>query len=132
MNLNQEKNDFESKNENAKMSSISLNTSINRKRISDNSRAKCATRALSFVKKKQKRDDDDANDVFDVVDHFDAANEIEENNDDDELAKNERDVNEASISANDDKVVCRETNDDENSSRDAFCDRDAIEKRKRI
>ncbi len=72
--------------------SRSLNTSINRKRISDNSHAKRLTRALFFVKKKQKREDDDSSDVFDVVDDSDAANKIEENDDDDELARNERDV----------------------------------------
>jgi hypothetical protein len=36
------------------MLSISLNTSINQKHISDNSRTKRATRALLFMKKKQK------------------------------------------------------------------------------
>jgi hypothetical protein len=112
---------------------ISFNTSINRKRINDNLRAKRATRALLFVKKKSKRDDDDSNDVFDVVDDFNAANEIEESDDDDELAKNERDVNEASKTINNDKIIRRETNDDEDSFRDVFRDRDsAFDKRKRI
>jgi hypothetical protein len=55
MNLNQKKSEFESRSENAKMSSISFNTSINRKRISDNSRAKRATHTLFVVTKKQKR-----------------------------------------------------------------------------
>jgi hypothetical protein len=115
------------------MLSQSLNTSINRKRISDNSRAKRATRALLFMKKKQKRNDDDANDVFNVVDDFDAANEIEKN-DDDEFAKDERDINEASNTMNDDEIARRETNDDEDFFRDVFRDRDrnnAFEKRKR-
>jgi hypothetical protein len=132
MNLNQKENDFESKSENANMLSISLNTLINRKHISDNSRARRATRALSAVAKKQKRNNDDANDVADDADDFNAANEIEEEIDDNELAKSERDADEASTSANDDEVARRETNADENFFRDAFRDRDALEKRKRI
>ncbi len=115
------------------MLSISLNTSINQKHISDNSRTKRATRALLFMKKKQKWDNDDANDVFDVVDDFNAASEIEKKNDDDELAWNERDVDETSKTMNDDEIIRRETNDDEDSSRDVFRDRDSsLEKRKRI
>jgi hypothetical protein len=134
MNLNQEESDFEFENENAEMSSISSNTFTNRRHISDNSRVKRETRALLVVTKKQKRNDDDANDAFDVVDDFDAANEIEENVDDDELASNERDVDEAFDVVNDDEVVRRETNVDEDFFRDVFRDRDsdnALEKRKR-
>jgi hypothetical protein len=59
------------------MFSISFNTSINRKHINDNLRVKCSTRALSIVEKEQKRDDDDAIDIFNVVDDVDAANEID-------------------------------------------------------
>jgi hypothetical protein len=115
------------------MFSISLNTSINRKHISDSSRAKRATRALSSMKKKQKRNNDDANDVSDVVDDFDAANEIEERNYDDELARNERVADKASTAMNDDEIIRRETNDDEDSFRDVFRDQDsALDKRKRI
>jgi hypothetical protein len=135
MNLNQEKSDFEFKSENAKMSSISSNTFTNRRHISDNSRVKCETRALFVVTKKQKRNDDDANDAFDVADDFDAANEIEKNVDDDELANSERDVNEAFDVVNDDEIVRRETNVDEDFFRDVFRDRDsdnALEKRKRF
>jgi hypothetical protein len=115
------------------MFSQSFNTSINRKRINDNSRAKRAMRALLFVKKKQKRDDDDSNDVFNVVDDFNAANEIEEN-EDDELAKSERDIDETSNAMNDDEIARHETNDDEDFFRDVFRDRDrnnAFKKRKR-
>jgi hypothetical protein len=87
------------------------------------------------VTKKQKRDDDDANDVFDVADDFNAANEIEENVDDDELANNERDVDETFDVVNDDEIVRRETNVDEDFFRDVSRDRDsdnALEKRKRF
>ncbi len=135
MNLNQEKSDFESESENAEMSSISSNTFTNRWQISDNSRVKRATRAFFVVTKKQKRDDDDANDVFDVADDFNAANEIEENVDDDELANNERDVDETFDVVNDDEIVRRETNVDEDFFRDVSRDRDsdnALEKRKRF
>jgi hypothetical protein len=134
MNLNQKENDFESENENVKMSSISSNTFTNRRHINDNSRVKRKTRAFFVVTKKQKRNDDDTNDVSDVVDDFDAANEIKENVDDDEFANNERDVDETFDVVNDDEVVRRETNADEDFFRDVFRDRDndnALEKRKR-
>ncbi len=124
MNLNQKKNDFEFENENAKMSLISSNTFTNRRFINDNSRVKRETRALFVVTKKQKRDDDNANDVFNVVDDFDAANEIEKNVDDDELAKNKRDVDEFFVVVNDDEIVRRKTNVDEDFFRDVFRDRD--------
>jgi hypothetical protein len=133
MNLNQKKSDFEFENKDAKMSSISSNTFTNRRHINDNSRAKRATRALFVVTKKQKRNDNDANDVFNVVDDFDAASEIEEIDDDDELEKNERDVDDTSNVVNDDETARRETNVDEDSFRDVFRDRrsdDALEKRK--
>ncbi len=135
MNLNQEKNDFEFENENAKMSSISSNTFTNHRYINDNLRIKRKTRAFFVMTKKQKRNDDDANDVFNVVDDFNAANKIEKNVDDDELAKNECDVDEIFNVVNDDKVVRRETNVDEDFFRDVFRDRDndnAFEKRKRF
>ncbi len=74
--------------------------------------------------KKQKRTDDNANDVFNVVDDFDAANEIEKNVDDDELAKNKRDVDEFFVVVNDDEIVRRKTNVDEDFFRDVFRDRD--------
>jgi hypothetical protein len=134
MNLNQEKSDFEFDNEDAKMSSISSNTFTNRRHINDNSRVKRETRAFFVVTKKQKRNDDDANDVSNVIDDFDAANEIEKNVDDDELASNERDVDEIFDVVNDDEIVRRETNVDEDFFRDVFRDRDndnAFEKRKR-
>jgi hypothetical protein len=134
MNLNQEESDFESESEDAEMLSISSNTFTNRRHINDNSRVKSETRALFVVSKKQKRNDDDANDVSDVVDDFDAASEIEENVDDDELANSERDVDEAFDVVNDDEVAHRETNVDEDFFRDVFRDRDndnALEKRKR-
>ncbi len=134
MNLNQKGSDFEFKSEDAEMSSISSNTFTNRRHISDNSRVKRATRAFFVVTKKQKRNDDDANDASDVADDLDAASEIEENFDDDELANNERDVDEASDIVNDDEIVRRETTVDEDFFRDVFCDRDsdnALEKRKR-
>jgi hypothetical protein len=134
MNLNQKESDFESESENAKMSSISSNTFTNRRHINDNSRVKRETRALLVVTKKQKRNDDDANDAFNVVNDFDAANEIEKNVDDDEFANNERDVDETFNVVNDDEVVRRETNADEDFFRDVFRDRDsdnAFEKRKR-
>jgi hypothetical protein len=87
------------------------------------------------VTKKQKRNDNDANDVFNVVDDFNAANEIEKDVDDDELANNERDVDEISDVVNDDEIVRRKTNADEDFFRDVFRDRDndnAFEKRKRF
>jgi hypothetical protein len=127
MNLNQEESDFESESENAEMSSISSNMFTNRRHINDNSRVKRETRALFVVSKKQKRNDDDAND-------FDAANEIKKDVDDDELANSERDVDEAFDVVNDDEIVRRETNVDEDFFRDVFRDRDndnALEKRKR-
>jgi hypothetical protein len=135
MNLNQKKSDFEFDNEVAKMSLISSNTFTNRRHINDNSRVKRETRALFVVTKKQKRNDDDANDVFDVVDDFNAANEIEKNVDDDELANNERDVNETFDVVNDDEVVRREMNVDEIFFHDVSRDRNndnAFEKRKRF
>jgi hypothetical protein len=135
MNLNQEESDFEFESEDAEMSSISSNTFTNRRHISDNSRVKRARRAFLVVTKKQKRNDDDANDAFDVADDFDAANKIEEDVDDDELANSERDVDEAFDVVNDDEVVRRETNADEDFFRDVFRDRDndnAFEKRKRL
>jgi hypothetical protein len=90
-------------------------------------------RAFFSMKKKQKRDNDDVNNIFNVVDDFDAANEIEKNDDDDELARDERDADETSKTINDDEIIRRETNDDEDSFRDVFRDRDsAFEKRKRI
>jgi hypothetical protein len=134
MNLNQEENDFEFESEDAEMSSISSNTFTNRRHISDNSRVKREIRALFVVSKKQKRNDDDANDVFDVADDFDAASETEKDVDDDELANNERDADETFDVVNDDEVVRRETNVDEDFFRDVFRDRDndnALEKRKR-
>jgi hypothetical protein len=106
----------------------------NRRHISDNSRVKRETRAFFVVTKKQKRNDNDANDAFDVADDFDAANEIEKDVDDDELANSERDVDEASDAVNDDEIARRETNVDEDFFRDVFRDRDsdnALEKRKR-
>jgi hypothetical protein len=131
MNLNQKKSDFEFENEDAKILLISFNTSINQKHINDNSRSKRAKRAFFVVAKKQKRNDDDTNDVFNDVDDFNTANEIEDDDNDDELAKSERDVNEASITLNDDEIARRETNDDEDFSHDAFRERDAFEKCKR-
>jgi hypothetical protein len=116
------------------MSLISSNTFTNRRHINDNSRVKRETRTLFVVTKKQKRDDDDANDVFNVVDDFNTANEIEKDVDDDELANNERDVNEIFDVVNDDEIVRRETNVDEDFFRDVFRHRDndnAFEKRKR-
>jgi hypothetical protein len=77
------------------MLSILFNTSINRKYINDNSRVKRTTRALFIVKKKRKRNDDDVNDIFNVIDNFNAANENDEN-DNDEFKKNKRDINETS------------------------------------
>jgi membrane-associated HD superfamily phosphohydrolase len=117
------------------MSSISSNTFTNRQHINDNSRVKRETRALLVVTKKQKRNDDDANDVFNVVNDFDAANEIEKNVDDNELANNEHDVDEIFDVVNDDEIVRRETNVDEDFFRDVFHDRDnnnAFEKCKRF
>jgi hypothetical protein len=105
----------------------------NRRHINDNLRVKRETRALFVVTKKQKRNDDDANDVFNVVNNFDAANEIKENVDDDELANNERDVDETFNVVNDDEILRRKTNVDEDFFRDVFRDRDddnAFEKRK--
>jgi hypothetical protein len=87
------------------------------------------------VTKKQKRNDDDANDVFDIVDDFNAANEIEKNVDDDEFANNKHDVDEIFDVVNDDEIIRRETNVDEDFFRDVFRDRDndnAFEKRKRF
>jgi hypothetical protein len=116
------------------MSLISSNTFTNHRQINDNSFVKRATRALFVVTKKQKRNDDDANDVFDVVDDFNAANEIERIVDDDEFVKSERDVDDASSVVNDDETARRETNVDEDFFRDVFRDRDnddTLEKRKR-
>jgi hypothetical protein len=117
------------------MSSISSNTFTNRRHVNDNSRVKRETRALFVVTKKQKRNDDDANDVFDIVDDFNTASEIEKDVDDDELANNERDVNEAFDVVNNDEIVRRKTNVDEDFFRDVFRDRDndnALAKRKRF
>jgi hypothetical protein len=67
------------------------------------------------------------------INNFDAANEIEKNDDNDELAKDKRDADETSKTMNDDKIIRRETNDDEDSFRDVFRDRNfAFKKRKRI
>jgi hypothetical protein len=117
------------------MSSISSNTFTIRRHINDNLRVKRATRTFFVVTKKQKRNDDDANDVFDVVNNFDAANANEKIDDDDELEKNERDVDETFNVVNDDEVVRCEMNVDENFFRDVFRDRDndnAFKKRKRF
>ncbi len=117
------------------MSSISSNTFTNRRHINDNSRVKRETRAFFVVTKKQKRNDDDMNDVFNVVNDFNAANKIEKNVDDDELAKNERDVNEMFDIVNDDEIARRETNVDKDFFRDVFRDRNndnAFKKRKRF
>jgi hypothetical protein len=87
------------------------------------------------VTKKQKRNDDDANDVFNVVNDFNVANEIEKNVDNDEFAKNERDVNEIFIVVNDDEIVRREINVDEDFFHNVFRNRDndnAFEKRRRF
>jgi hypothetical protein len=87
------------------------------------------------VTKKQKRNDDNANDVFNVVDDINAANVNKEIDDDDEFKKNERDVNETFNVMNDDEIVRRETNVNEDFFRDVFCDRDnnnAFKKRKRF
>ncbi len=129
------KNDFEFESENAKMSLISSNTFTNRRHINDNSRVKRETRAFFVVTKKQKRNDDDANDVFNVVNDFNVANEIEKNVDNDEFAKNERDVNEIFIVVNDDEIVRREINVDEDFFHNVFRNRDndnAFEKRRRF
>jgi hypothetical protein len=117
------------------MSSISSNTFTNRRHINDNSRVKRETRVFFVVTKKQKRNDDDANNIFNVVNDFDVANEIEKDVDDDELANNERDADETFDIVNDDEVVRREINVDEDFFRDVFRDRDndnAFEKRKRF
>jgi hypothetical protein len=69
---------------------------------------------------------------FNIVNDFDAANEIEKNVDNDELANNEYDVNEVFNVVNDDEIVRRKTNVDEDFFRDVFRDRDnnnALEKR---
>jgi hypothetical protein len=103
--------------------------------ISDNSRVKCKTRAFFVVTKKQKRNDDDANDVFNIVDDFDVVNANEEIDDDDEFEKSERDVDEAFDVVNDDEIARRETNVNEDFFRNVFRNRDndnAFEKRKRI
>jgi hypothetical protein len=52
------------------------------------------------------------------------VNKIEKNVDDDEFAKNERDVNETFVVVNDVKIVRREMNVDEDFFRDVFRDRD--------
>ncbi len=135
MNLNQEKNDFEFENENAKMSSISSNTFTNRRHINDNSRVKRETRAFFVVTKKQKRDDNDTNVVFNVVKDFNVVNENKKKVKNNKFTKNERDVNETFNVVNDDEIVRRETNVDEDFFRDVFRDRDndnAFEKRKRF
>ncbi len=85
--------------------------------------------------KKQKRNDDDANDVFNIVDDFDVVNANEEIDDDDEFEKSERDVDEAFDVVNDDEIARRETNVNEDFFRNVFRNRDndnAFEKRKRI
>jgi hypothetical protein len=108
---------------------------MNHRYINDNLRVKRETRAFFVVTKKQKRNDDDANDVFNVVDDFDAANEIKKNVDDDEFAKNKCDVDETFNVVNDNEIAHREMNVDEDFFRNIFRDRDndnALEKRKRF
>ncbi len=106
------------------ISSISSNTFTNRRHINDNSNVKRETRAFFVVTKKQKWNDNDANNVFNIVDNFNVVNKIEKNVDDDEFAKNERDVNETFVVVNDVKIVRREMNVDEDFFRDVFRDRD--------
>jgi hypothetical protein len=98
MNLNQKKNDFEFDFKNAKLFSISLNTSINRNRTFDNKRIKRAR--LEFV---------------------DERNESKQkNNDDERSASRERSTENENDDATSDVEKEKENDDDfdENVSRD--------------
>jgi hypothetical protein len=76
------------------------------------------------VTKKQKRDDNDTNVVFNVVKDFNVVNENKKKVKNNKFTKNERDVNETFNVVNDDEIVRRETNVDENFFRDVFRDHD--------
>ncbi len=111
------------------MSSQSLFTLINRKRISENLKVKRTSRRLSSIEENFAFDDnDDA-----VADDFDATT-ITDDNDDDSLAKSERDVDEIAKNVNEDEAARREKNVDKDSFRDAARIRsvdNAFDKRKR-
>ncbi len=94
MNLNQKKSDFEFDFENAKLLSISLNTSINRNRTFDNKRIKRAR--LEFVNEKneskQKNNDDEksaSRERSTENEDDDATNDVEKKKEnDDDLDEN--------------------------------------------
>jgi hypothetical protein len=93
MNLNQKKSDFEFDFENAKLLSISLNTSINRNCTFDNKRVKCA-RLESVDEKnesKQKNNDDEksaSRERLTENESDDATSDVEEKKNDDDLNEN--------------------------------------------
>ncbi len=129
MNQDQKEIDFESKNKDVELSSQSLFTLINRKRISENLKVKRTSRKLLSIEENLAFDDnDDA-----VADDFDATT-ITDDNDDDSLAKSERDADEIVKNVNEDEAARREKNVDEDSFRDVvrIWDVDnALDKRKR-
>ncbi len=94
INLNQKKSDFEFDFENAKLFSISLNTSINRNRTFDNKRVKRAR--LEFVdernESKQKNNDDEksaSRERLTENENDDTTNDVEKKKEnDDDLNEN--------------------------------------------
>jgi hypothetical protein len=122
MNLNQKKSDFEFDFENAKLFSISLNTSINRNRTFDNKRVKRAR--LEFVdernESKQKNNDDKKSASRERAienESDDATNDVEkEKRNDDDLDEN----------------VSRDNVDESSSRSRQRSNAKAFEKRKRV
>jgi hypothetical protein len=121
MNLNQKKSDFEFDFENAKLLSISLNTSINRNCTFDNKRVKRAR--LEFVDEKNESKQKNNNDEKSASRERSTENENDDaTNDVEEKKENNDDF---------DKNVSRD-NVDENSSRSRQrSSAKVLEKRKR-
>jgi hypothetical protein len=82
----------------------------NRRYINNNLRVKYATRVFFVVMKKQKWNDDNANNIFNIINNFNIANAIEKIDDDDKFKKSKRDVDETLNVMNDNEIVYRETN----------------------
>jgi archaellum component FlaD/FlaE len=122
MNLNQKKSDFEFDFDNAKLLSISFNTSINRNQTSDNKRVKRARLERVDEKNESKQENND--------DEKSASRErLTENENDDATS----DVEKKKENVNDlDENVSRD-NVDENSSRSRQkSSAKILEKRKRV
>ncbi len=116
------------RNENVKLSSQLFFTLINCKRINENLKIKRTFRRLLLIEEKFVFENNDNV----VVNDFNAITIINDD-DDDSFANNKRDVNEIAKNVNEDEIARHKTNDDENSFRDIFRDRDfAFDKHKRI